>query len=459
MKKTSIIYEKAENQLQKKAIEILSKTIQEYTGAYPVCFMADEKQEISDYRVFYLNTSKELLHPEEYAIKVKNGNVYISGSDDLGVVYGCIDFYNKYILKHEYPCDSEVFCINPFEGEFEDFEYSSYPAVKERGIWTWGHVIYDYKSFFENMLMLKMNTVTIWNDFAPVNGKEIVEYAHSCGIKVIWGYTWLWTTKCAEHIKESLEKAADGNYTEFIEKYEREYAHLGGDGIYFQSFTELKEDSIDGIVIAEAVTDFVNNASSHFFNKYPDLELQFGLHATSVKEKLEYIKKVDKRIRIVWEDAGSVPFSYLPDDVRDFEETNKLSRRIATLRGTDDRFGVVTKGFTKLNWRIFEYATGAFHIGASTEFFKDNRVINKRKLWKYFQAYWLTNAPLAYQVIRTMTTAKKGDLCITALVEDGMFEKDIMFPVALYSEMLWDNKTDIDKMINDVALRNYVNFA
>ncbi|MBR5518717.1 MAG: hypothetical protein IKV86_06810 [Clostridia bacterium] len=466
MKKTAIIYGSANTPLQKKALEILSKYILEYTGAYPACFEYSKGTDTSDYRVFYIGTKENnpaltssLTHTEEYSITVKNDTVYIAGYDDLGVVYGCIDFYNKYILKYEYPGDAEIFCVNPFEKPFEDFEYSSFPAVKDRGIWTWGHVIYDYKNFFENMLMLKMNTVTIWNDFVPVNGKDIVEYAHNCGIKVIWGYSWLWTTKCAERIKESLEKAYKSNYTEFIEKYEREYAHLGGDGIYFQSFTELKEDTIDGIVIADAVTDFVNNASKHFFGKYPELEIQFGLHATSVKQKLEYIEKVDKRIRIVWEDAGSFPFSYLPDDVEDFEETNELAKKIATLRGADDNFGVVTKGFTKLNWKIFEYATGSFHIGTGTEFFKDNRVMNKRKVWKYFQSYWITNAPLAYKVIKTMADAKKGDLCITALVEDGMFEKDIMFPVALYSEMLWDNNTDINKMINEVALRNYVTFA
>ena len=231
------------------------------------------------------------------------------------------------------------------------------------------------------------------------------------------------------------------------------------DGLYFQSFTELREDVIDGIVIADAVTEFVNNASKHFFEKYPDLEIQFGLHATSVREKLEYIEKVDPRIRIVWEDAGSFPFSYLPDAVEGFDETKELSKKIAVLRGANDRFGVVTKGFTKLNWRIFEYATGAYNIGSSTEFFKENRVLNKRKLWKYFQAHWITNAPIAYDIISAMANAKNGDLCITALVEDGMFENGIMFPVALYSEMLWDVKGDIKQMTSEVALRNYVTFA
>ena len=48
---------------------------------------------------------------------------------------------------------------------------------------------------------------------------------------------------------------------------------------------------------------------------------------------------------------------------------------------------------------------------------------------------------------------------ITALVEDGMFEENIMYPVALYSEMLWDCGADIKTMMSEVALRNYVTFA
>ena len=60
---------------------------------------------------------------------------------------------------------------------------------------------------------------------------------------------------------------------------------------------------------------------------------------------------------------------------------------------------------------------------------------------------------------RLMADVKKGDLYITALVEDGMFEENIMFPVALFSEMMLDCKTETQKMINEVALRNYVDFA
>ena len=62
-------------------------------------------------------------------------------------------------------------------------------------------------------------------------------------------------------------------------------------------------------------------------------------------------------------------------------------------------------------------------------------------------------------MIKTMQSAKDGNLCITALVEDGMFEENLMFPVALYSEMLWDCNADVKDMTTEVALRDYVIFA
>ena len=466
MKHFAIIYGEAKTPLQRKAIEVLSTFLQDYNIEYPICHKWDDVPGLKDHRLIYIGIAlnnpelkkvfeKELTHPEEYAIKVCNDNAYIMGYDDLGVLYGCIDFYNKYILKYEFPHDSAIYRVNPFEGEIADFEYSSYPAVKDRGIWTWGHVIYDYRGFFENMLLCKMNTAIIWNDHVPVNAKEMVDYAHSCGIKVIWGYSWMWGTDCNVFLKDGLKY----NPQDYLDKYEKEYASTGCDGIYFQSFTELKEDTVNGVVIAEAVTEFVNTTSALFFEKYPNMEIQFGLHATSVKEKLNYIQNVDPRVRIVWEDAGAFPFSYIPDDLDTFDETLELSKKIANLRGLEDRFGVVTKGFTKLDWGAFRHLEGSVSIGASSKSVRENRTIRKKKAWKYFQAYWLKNSDKAYEMIKTMQTAKEGNLLVTALVEDGMFEENLMFPVALYSEMLWDSGAYIKDMTSEVALRDYVTFA
>ena len=244
MKKNVIVYGEIQTGIQKKAVSILSEFLLDYTYDYPACYRYDETYTRENRRYFYIGTRENnpyikeaagavLTHPEEYRILVKDDAVYIEGFDDSGVLYGCIDFFDKYITKCEYPHDDR-YQINCFEKVLPDFEYSSYPSVKNRGLWTWGHVIYDYKGYIDNMVKLKLNTVTIWNDCVPVNAKEMVEYAHDCGIKVIWGYSWLWSTDCKKIELDKLDDYSEGIFAQ----YEKEYSHLDGDGIYFQSATE-----------------------------------------------------------------------------------------------------------------------------------------------------------------------------------------------------------------------------
>ena len=113
MKKIAIIYGILENGIQKKAVEVLSKILLDYTYEYPCCFELGADIP-ADYRKIYIGTkannsyikenSKTILsHSDEYSISIKNEVVIIEGYDDSGVLYGCIDFYNKYIIKHEFP--------------------------------------------------------------------------------------------------------------------------------------------------------------------------------------------------------------------------------------------------------------------------------------------------------------------------------------------------------------------
>ncbi|MBQ8350544.1 MAG: hypothetical protein IJY20_00670 [Clostridia bacterium] len=465
MKKLAIVYGEKQTALQKKAIATLSEILLDYTYEYPYCLSCGDDG-VENYRCIYIGTKENnayirahssytLTHEEEYAFWVENDTACIEGFDDAGVLYGCLDFYNKYLLKEEYPHDDERYRINCFDKPLKDFAYTSYPSVANRGIWTWGHVIYDFRGFIDNMVKLKMNTLIVWNDRVPVNAEDMVAYAHSCGVKVIWGFPWLWDTDC-----KKIDFAHMGEYSEEIfAYYEREYASLAGDGIYFQTATEFEEQEIGGISVAKAVTDFVNKTAALFYEKYPTLEIQFGLHATSVKTRLDALRAVDPRVRIVWENCGDFPFSYLPSEVDHFEGTTAFVQDIAVLRGEGDRFGVVTKGFTKLDWSAFAHAEQPVHLGVSSESMKKNRITRKRKIWRYIQAYWLTNADKALAMIKEMANAKQGDLVITGLVEDGMFEENIMYPVALYSEMLWDADAPIQQLMSEVALRDYVTFA
>ena len=370
------------------------------------------------------------------------------------MLYGCIDFYNKYLSKIEWTDKSQPYIQNPFEKELPDFSLTSAPAIKQRGLWTWGHVIYDWRGYIDNMMLLKMNTLIMWNEFPPVNAAEVIDYAHRAGIKVYFGFPWGWTTNCKNIDLNALDALSDS----VIDYYEKNYARIGCDGIYFQSFTELSVDSIGGVSIAEAVTDFVNKTAAKVFEKYPHLDLQFGLHASSVKTRLEAISRVDERITIVWEDCGAFPYNYLPNAVDDFDETLDLTNRITTLRGENESFGAVLKGLTKLDWAEFKYPTGPYYIGVCSERKAKERIERKKDIWRFLEAYWLTNADHAYRTVKAIAADTKGNCCLTALVEDGMFERKLHYPVALLAEMLWDAGKETGELINSVALRDYITF-
>ena len=466
MKKFAIVYGEYTTSIQKKAVEKLSEILLDATAEYPVCINCADFEDGGKFRCVYIgtketnpyikkNSAKVLTKSEEYCIKVSDDTVMIEGSDDAGVLYGCIDFYGKYLVHQRYTHDQGTYLKNIFEEALPDFEYTSSPAIKERGLWTWGHVIYDFKGYIDNMLMLKMNTLTVWNDFAPVNAKEMLEYAHSCNVKIYWGFPWGWDTACAEIDVEHIDSYTD----QIIEVYEKHYAPLGGDGIYFQSFTELKEETIGGILIAEAVTNFVNSTAGKLLEKYPNLELQFGLHATSVRDKLEYIAKVNPKIRIVWEDCGSFPFHYMPSKIEDFDETADLAEKTIALRGDKEKWGGVLKGFTCLDWFAFKHPEGAYHIGLGTKKWKNNRTVRKENIWRFVQAYWLRNADKAYDMIKRIQKQSGGNICLSSLVEDGMFESYIYYPVALFGEMMWDCNRELKDIMCDVALNDFVEFA
>ena len=467
MKKIAIIYPRDLNDLGKRALEVLSSTVLDYTKEYPVCVSDDCAEDLSDFRRIYIGTKENnayiaenckgtLTCSEEYCIRVSNDTVIIEGFDDAGALYGAIDFYDHYILPHEYPGHPDIFRFNIFEKDrLPDFEFRSKPSVKARGLWTWGHVIYDYKGYLDHMMMLKMNRVIIWNDFFPVNAREITEYAHARNIKVIWGFSWLWDTDCARFDMNAVYEESQT----IFERFEKEFGNTEIDGIYFQTFTELNREHIGGTLIAQAASSFVNHTAALFYRKYPNIELEFGLHANSVRNRLEFIQTVDPRIRIVWENCGAFPFSYIPNDIKDFDETLRFVRKIACLRGENERFGVVTKGLVKLDWTCFEHCAGPQYVGISTKRMKHDRVDRKAPIWKYIQANWIAYADKALETVRLMRDSKKGDLCVYALVEDGMFEENIMWPVALYAQMLWDCEEELPSLLSRVALRDYVTFA
>lgn len=455
MKPIVIYYQSYETPMEKRAVNLLSSYLLDYTLDYPLVFPEEQAYpgECHEIHLAHGVEALGLTTPEEYLIRVVDGVSYIWGYDQAGLLYGVVDYITRVIAASEYP-DDDRYRVNPFESPLPDRELRSAPAVKERGIWTWGHVIYDYRRFIDNMVRMKFNTLILWNDHAPVNARDMVEYAHGANVKIFWGFAWLWDTKCAEVDPETVFDHS----AEILALYEKEYLPLGGDGIYFQSFTEVNTETIGNYLIADLVTRFVNATAALFYEKYPDIELQFGLHAESVRNRLPYLAQVDPRIRIVWENCGSFPFDYVPKRIENHVETQTFVREIARLRGGNEFFGVVSKGLTKLDWRAFHHIEGPIALGHSSDWMMENRVERKRKIWRYLQAYWIANGDKALEMFRTLQDAKDGDLMITSLIEDGLFEAKIPFPAALYAEMVWDTHGELSEILPRVALRSDVEF-
>ena len=113
---------------------------------------------------------------------------------------------------------------------------------------------------------------------------------------------------------------------------------------------------------------------------------------------------------------------------------------------------------TNLDWKYFKHADGPCVIGEKPQEFIDKRQKEKDFLWKIVQGNWLKNAKYAKTLVSDI--AKNGkESIVQALVEDGMFENKIMFPVAMYAELLWNPERDTGELVETVAKSPFVKFA
>lgn len=321
-------------------------------------------------------------------------------------------------------------------------------GITSRGVWTWGHVIYDYRGFLRNMARMGLDKIVIWNDFAPLNAREIMDFAHSLGIKVVWGFAWGWIDGC-DKIKSIDDDVLERMRGEIIAKFDSEYREICGDGIYFQSFTELGSDTIGGRCVAETVTSFVNSTAEYLFAECPELEIEFGLHATSVRNHLDKIAMTDPRIRIVWEDCGSFPYAYNPTASDGFDETLEFTKKLLSLRGRDEKCGIVVKSMTNLDWSHFEHQKAPFILGEYTADFIKERAAVKAQLWENRTEGWLKNLGLLTETLRLIDSSS-ADAAVEGLIEDGMLEYSIPLPAALYASAVSNPYAD-DSCLKDEA--------
>lgn len=234
-----------------------------------------------------------------------------------------------------------------------------------------------------------------------------------------------------------------------------EYSRIKGDGIYFQSFTELETDVIGDRLIAEAVTDFVNMTAGELLEEYPQLHIQFGLHAMSVKEYIEYLAKVDKRVEIVWEDCGAFPYDYKVDDVNNFNETLLFTEDIVKLR-ENAPLGLVYKGQLTMDWTCFAHQSGPYIMGNESEELIKYDTEMMKSMWHIIQGEWLRRGKYAYELTQKVVKMTKGNvnLCIA-----GTLPGKIWYPYALCAQILWDCSQEYEDIAEKTAKRNCVTMA
>ncbi len=392
--------------------------------------------------------------------------VVFTAFDDINVYYAACSYFDEYAYENAPIHGGLPFPEGIYESiapEYEVNQGKRMPAVsrggkattKYRSVFTWGHTINDYRKYVKNLSRLKVNQIILWNEFVPINVKEIIDYAHSFGIEVLNGFAWGWSESRTD--MESVDRNALKELKEkVIEVYEREYAHLGADGIYFQSFTELTASSINGMLVATAVTTFVNETVEELYKRYPDLQIQFGLHATSVKNNLEEIAKVDKRVAIIWEDGGAFPFAYVPEikSEEEFENTIAFMKKLIHLRG-DAPMGLMLKGFLTIDWERFANQAGPFILGENHKSVSKFDEELTRGRWRSFSSAWLKYGAYARKFIET-AKAEGGEEVIFSFAEK--FTDDVYFPEALCTEMFFDCNGEFSSFVKAAAQRDYVKF-
>jgi hypothetical protein len=382
--------------------------------------------------------------------------VVIGGADASGTLYGVTHFNKK--LAGLPPGDPKK--IRQTLDNLVEFNAQESPTIENRGIWSWGYVIYDYRRFIDNLARLRMNRLLFWNDIPPINCHSIIDYAHARGVKVVLGFSWGWGIGDLDpNSREDRQLIKD----EVICRVDQFYGHLGMDAIYFQTFTETSEKVIGGNLLAVLARDWVNDIAGAILARHPDLRIEWGLHATSILENYKCLESLDPRVVIVWEDAGVVPYAYdpithsrsasFPASLNSPEATVEFSTKLATFRANRE-FAMVAKGWTNLRWGVEIGPDGPFILGERAPDFIRNRLHERQPRWDYVNSLWLENYPEALRFFQAILATSPSRMTVLGLIEDGIFEEKFQVSVALFAEMIWNPRRSAQEILES-ALNPY----
>ena len=410
-------------------------------------------------------TIRKFVSPDEvleggFAVKVvrnpddeEGSFVFLTARSELELFYAAVSFLDDYVHRYAPQGGANVMPDLIFDHPLKETHYSEVPDHKTRSIFTWGHSINNYREYIDNMARVKLNELIIWNDYIPVNIDEIIDYAHSYGIRVVLGYSWGWR-EIGNKVTEITDQTINDLKELIVRTYREKYAPVKCDGIYFQSFTERNEESVGGKLISEMVTEMVNDVARELWKITPDLRLIFGLHASSVRNRLAEIAKVDPQIEILWEDCGSFPFNYSSNAPKEeeFNETLAFVKEILNLRGGKG-VGFAFKSIMMLDWTKVVRQTGPYVMGENAPSVADHDRRVRAASWRRYAANWMTNGTYAHKM---MEFIRENQLTDTTMCIAGTFDGGIYLPFALYAQMFRKNAPTYAPVLNSVAKRTCI---
>ena len=313
------------------------------------------------------------------------------------------------------------------------------PQTPVRSVFSWGHVVDDYRTTFREMARARFNRAILWNDRPVVNARDVVACAHSWGVKVFWGFSWGWTLSGTDTENIDFGKLADN----IVDEWRRVWRPMGGDGIYFQSFTETSKATIAGRSIPEAVTELVNAVATRIRVESPGTEIVFGLHSNSMRRDgaAEAIAKIDSSIAILWENCGGFPFWETdgrvdPPDVKFCDQILALNPSV----------GLAWKAQLRMDWANYVPPAGPFMLGcAGARLLGRDRAVTEPRL-AAFDEDWILNGKLAYDMVRHVRAGKHPPKEFNAVAE---YNPPYSFATHCQAELFWSS----DDTWEDIAKR------
>ena len=385
-----------------------------------------------------------------YLIKTLHENgrniVLIAGDSPEAVLWATFDFLDVVAPTLESKVSSQH---GRYAGMFfraekiPEYECCRQPQTPVRSIFSWGHVVDDYRETFRALARARFNRAILWNDQLVVNSHDVVECAHGWGVKVFWGFSWGWTLSGKDAEGLDFGKLAD----EIVSDWRKRWKPMGGDGIYFQSFTETNKKNIGGRSIPEAVTELVNAVAARIRAESPGTEIVFGLHSNSMKREgaAEAIAKVDPSLEILWENCGGFPFwetdgKVEPPDVAFCDQILALNALV----------GLAWKAQLRMDWRNYVRPAGPFMLGCAGEklLARDRAVTVPR--YASFDEDWILNGKMVYDFVRHIRAGGHPPKEFNAVAE---YNPPFGFATHCQAELFWSSDDSWDEIAKRARMR------